>query len=138
MTELIQLPFTLIGLLWNTTIPILVSLINITVGTLLGILKALAPFASYALFFASNETESKAILTAENHQKIEMHSHISTPEDGEWFSELFEKEINIEKVKLGKKQIEMTFSQDEKKEEIKRFVQVNLYSVKSDSKKRIF
>jgi len=128
MIELIQLPFTLIGLIWNTAIPIVVSLINITVGTVVGILQALAPFASFALFFVSNESETKAVLTADNQRKIEMHSRISTPEDGEWFSELFEKEMEVEKVKLGKKQIVIYFPKTNTQKDETRFVNINVYS----------
>lgn len=124
MGSLLQLPFALLAFVLNAAM----ILVNLTVGMVFTILSTLAPYATLGFFFVSNETETKGVLMAQ--QNFPKQVLISTPEDGEWFSQFFEANPELERVQRKGNKIVLVFPHEGKQKEETHYVELNTYSVK--------
>lgn len=108
MQQLINIPFYLFAVLWNS----LVGLVNFILGIIAVLASTLAPFVPLSLFFVSNEKEAREVLEAKSIPAI------TTPADGELFSQLFELDPKIQRIRIeGNKIIvvDPSFSTDSRK-----------------------
>lgn len=102
-------------------------LVAFTLKMALTVVSVLAPFASAALFFVSNETDPTATLVLDPRPQKTL-TRISTPDDGAWFSQFFESNPEIEKIDYQKGKLVMKLPKEEAAKN--HFVSVNLYSLK--------
>lgn len=134
MLELLQLPLIAFAYLWNTVWTTAFSVVSYTFSMVMTVVTTLAPFATAALFFVSNETETKAVIhtaAAGNVPGRNLPALISSPEDGEWFSRFFEMNAETEKVKMQNKQIVLLYPKNGAAENKNRYIPLNFYSLNS-------
>lgn len=118
LESLFKLPFYLFALAWNSV----AALVNFTLGMIFALIQALAPFATLGLFFVSNEKEARETLQARKPPAI------STPADGEQFSQLFEENSEVKKIILTEDKI-VVMDEESKK---RGFLLVNIYQIRAD------
>lgn len=102
-------------------------IVAFTLKMALTVVSVLAPFASAALLFVSNETDPAATLTLDTRPK-KTFTRISTPDDGAWFTQFFEANPEIEKIEYRKGKLVMKLPKEDAAKD--HFVTVNLYSLK--------
>lgn len=134
MESLIALPFQIVFTLLNVILSTTTNLITFTVNMVVTLLQALAPFATAALFFVSNPEEDKATLVLDTKASENKIVRISTPEDGEWFSQFFETDSKVSQVTYKNGKIVMNLPKEELKKD--HYVSVNVYSLGSNKKSR--
>ncbi len=102
-------------------------LVAFTLKMALTIVSVLAPFASAALLFVSNERAPTATLALDTRPK-KTFTRISTPDDGAWFSQFFETNPEVQKIEYKNGKLVMQLPKEETPKE--HFVPVNIYSLK--------
>jgi len=134
MLELLQLPLVAFAYLWNTLWLTAFAIVGFTFSMAMTIVTTLAPFATAALFFVSNETESKATIELAHGNGKPVPAHISSPEDGEWFSRFFEENPEVEKIKVKKNQFVFLFPPKEMQKNKNHYIPLNFYSLNTKTK----
>lgn len=129
MGQLITLPFQMAIYLINTLLGTIHYIFTFTLNMVFSLISVLAPYAGTALFFASNEHETKATILVDN-KEVACQNRISTPEDGEWFTQFFEDNPEIKKIEMKNGKLVMQLPPSEKKES--RIVYLNWYSLKQN------
>lgn len=102
-------------------------LVAFTVKMALTVVSVLAPFASAALLFVANETDPTATLVLDSRPQKTL-TRIVTPDDGAWFSQFFEANPEVQKIKYHDGKLVMNLPKQEAAKD--HFVLVNVYSLK--------
>lgn len=119
MLQLLQIPYLLFALVWNT----LVYMVAFVIGIVAMLAQILAPFVPLALFFVSNDKQAKTVMEAHALPKI------STPADGELFSQLFEKNPQVQAMRLEGNKLIVTDPSFNDGAGQPRLVSANLYKI---------
>ncbi len=136
MTELITFPFKLVITILSVVLTSAQNILTFTINMVFTLITTLAPYAGAALLFASDEEETKATLVLEQ-SEIESKKHlVSTPKDGEWFSQFFAENQQIREMELKDGKMVIRLPKTKKQEE--HFVYVNWYSLNTKEGRREF